>query len=273
MPCPSCGKPARTGASFCGECGFNLSTIPVEPAVADAPAADKPLRRPPPPPPSAALQAVPVVAAVLYVPVVAVQAVVAPPITPHAAPILVPPPPANAPKVVEVVPSGTTEAVSNTGTSAPTITITSPPPNIADPPPAIAPQAANVVARTLESVDETRVSVRRRAGVRWRLVLPDTRHIEISTALLVGRDPSANKMWPGAALLTIDDDAHSVSKTHAVFGVDAEGLWVTDLDSTNGVVITQPDGTELDLEPNVRGLIQPGGDVELGDYVVQVEKD
>jgi hypothetical protein len=201
--------------------------------------------------------------------------VVAPVVVPDVEPVLVvPPPPPGVPKEVEVVAFGATEEVEAPPTEvAPTITITAPPPGIADPPPAVVRPAAVVVTPTPESMDETRVSVRRRSGAHWRLVLPDARHVEVSGSLLVGRDPAASNKWPGAALLTIDDDAHSVSKTHAVFEVDSDGLWVTDLDSTNGVVVTQTDGTELDLDPNVRGQIQPGADVELGDYIVQVEKD
>jgi hypothetical protein len=233
-------------------------------AAPDAvPLDDKPLRRPPPPPPTADIPDVEVAATLAL---------------PDVASLLVPP----GPRIdVGVVPFRTTENVPVTvpvsAPDAPTITITAPPPGIADPPSAPAaipaPAFVSVVAPRAESIDETRISVRRKAGAHWRLVLPDGRHIEISTTLLAGRDPLANATWPGAALLTIDDEDHSVSKTHAVFSVDAEGLWVTDLDSTNGVIITQPDGTELDLAPNVRCLIQPGADVELGDYIVQVEKD
>jgi hypothetical protein len=282
LNCPNCGQPARDGKAFCGECGTPLSSVAAEPVAASAPVAETPLRRPPPPPPAPALrpppppppptepepQAAPPVEA----------PVVAQPVVPDVAPLLVvPPPPPGAPKEVEVVPFGTTEDVAVAETVAPTITITSPPPGIADVPQPTAPE--QVVASlpspspSPESMDETRVSVRRRVGVHWRLVLPDSRHVEVSGALLVGRDPAANKKYPAAALLTIDDDAHSISKTHAVFEVDADGLWITDLDSTNGVVITQPDGTELDLDSNVRGQIQPGADVGLGDYVVQIEKD
>ncbi|MEJ1229650.1 MAG: FHA domain-containing protein [Galbitalea sp.] len=178
-----------------------------------------------------------------------------------------------------MVPFGTTQEVLAPDAAASSITITSPPPGIGEPP--AAPAAPFVgtapppvaAAPTAESLDETRVSVRRRAGIHWRLVLPDAGHIEVATALLVGRDPAANATWPAAVLLAVDDDTHSVSKTHAVFEVDADGLWVTDLDSTNGVVIAQPDGTELDLDPNVRTAIQPGADVELGDFIIQVEKD
>jgi hypothetical protein len=276
LDCPNCSKPTRAGATFCGECGFELSTAAVEAAPPATPASAQPLRRPPPPPAAAETPLLrpppppPPPADVPVVPVV-VAAVVVPDVEPV---LVVPPPPPGVPRQVEVVPFGTTEEVAPPASEvAPTITITSPPPGIADPPSALGQPMAAVVPPTPESMDETRVSVRRRAGVHWRLVLPDGRHVEVSGALLVGRDPSANKKWPDATLLTIDDDAHSVSKTHAVFEIDVEGLWVTDLNSTNGVVITQPDGAELDLDPNVRESIQPGADVELGDYIVQIEKD
>jgi hypothetical protein len=289
VACPSCGKPTRVGAAFCGECGFKLSAVAAEPAVVEAPVVVPPLRRPPPPPPPAASEAPAPEPSALpeepAVPAVSAPAVSAPPVIPEVAPVLLPsPPPVTAPKVVEVIPFGTTEEVTiSEPAPAATITITAPPPGISAPPTATpvaepvvseqAPPSAPAVPPKPESTDETRVSVRRRTGVHWRLVLPDARQVEVTKALIVGRDPSANQKWAGAALLTLDDHAHSVSKTHAVFEVDADGLWVTDLDSTNGVVITQPDGTEIDLDPNVRGLIQPGADVELGDLVVQVEKE
>ncbi|HEX3680299.1 MAG TPA: FHA domain-containing protein, partial [Galbitalea sp.] len=59
----------------------------------------------------------------------------------------------------------------------------------------------------------------------------------------------------------------------AVIEVDGDELWITDLDSTNGVVIIQSDGTEIDLDSNVRTRVQPGADVELGDYIIQIEKE
>lgn len=265
MNCPSCGKPTREGASFCGECGQKLPGVAIAPGVAEAPVETPPLRRPPPPPDDE-----PTIVAESGPPQIeSVESAATPAAIPDVSPILVaPPPPSNAPKVVEVVPFGTTAEVPVRERETSGISITAPP-GIGETPLAdIGPADA-----TPESLDETRASVRRRAGNHWRLVLADARQIEVTGAVLVGRDPAANLTWPDALMLAIDDDAHSMSKTHAVFEADAAGLWVTDLDSTNGVVITQPDGSEEDLEPNVRGRIQPGADVELGDYIIQVEKE
>jgi zinc-ribbon domain/FHA domain len=277
MNCPNCDKPVRDGAAFCGECGFKLAQVSAGPVPAAIPVVDQPLRRPPPPPDDEdEPDLTPVVIAVEAV----AQHVVAP--IPDVAPLLVPPPPpATASKVVEVVSFGATEDVPAHEPAA-TITIGSPPPGVGAapvqepvaPPPVEIPKVEPAVATPqAESVDETRVSVRRRGGAHWRLVLPDARQIDVPAALLVGRDPAKNPKWPAAILLSIDDNAHSVSKTHALFETDASGLWVTDLDSSNGVVITASDGTERDLDPNVRAQIDPGSDVELGDYILQVEKD
>jgi hypothetical protein len=260
VTCPNCGKPTREGAVFCGECGFKLTLAAAAAVPVEAPVTDAPLRRPPPPPGDDADENE-VPAPILVV-------------SPEVEPIfVVPPPPVGVPKEVEVVPFGSTEEVEVRSRPSSSDLIAAPP-GIDDPPPAgAAPVIAIPVASTPESMDETRVSVRRKAGVHWRLVLPDGRHVEVASAVMLGRDPAANAKWPGAAKLPIDDDTHSTSKTHAVIEVDGGELWITDLNSTNGVVIIQSDGTEIDLEPNVRAQIKPGADVELGDYVVQVEKD
>jgi pSer/pThr/pTyr-binding forkhead associated (FHA) protein len=180
--------------------------------------------------------------------------------------------------MVEVVPFGATDEVTAPEPVISSITIMAPPPGIGEPPVMAGASAVPLATPTrvepiAESLDETRASVRRRTGAHWRLVLSDGRHIEVASSLLVGRDPASNAKWPSAALLAIDDDAHSVSKTHAAFEVNGGDLWVTDLDSTNGIIITQSDGVELDIDPNVRAQLLPGADVELGDYIIQIEKD
>ncbi len=301
MNCPNCGNPTRSGASFCGECGHKLASTGAAAAPVEISPAETPLRRPPPPPPRAAptLPSPPVAAAPTLPspppppPPAPAAPTLPPPLPPPPPPVegavvsanpsasvpdvatvlVVPPPPPGVPKEVVVVPFGMIEDVVVTETVAPKIMISSPPPGVDETPQPTAPERVVTAAPAPESMDETRVSVRRRAGAHWRLVLPDSRHVEVSGSLLVGRDPAANNKYPGATFLTIDDDGHSISKTHAVFEVDTEGLWITDLDSTNGVVIIQTDAQELDITANVRTQIHPGSDVELGDFIIQIEKD
>ena len=90
---------------------------------------------------------------------------------------------------------------------------------------------------------------------------------------MVGRDAAPNPRWPDAQLLSVTDQTKSVSKTHAAIEIDSAGLWVTDLASTNGVIVTNLDGREIDLDGDQRVQVQPGCDIELGDFVIQVEKD
>jgi hypothetical protein len=139
------------------------------------------------------------------------------------------------------------------------------------PPPVSAVAAAQDTESESDS-DRTQLSTRRRAA-RWRLVLPDGRAIVVTKTTLIGRNPGSSSRFPGAKLEKVEDPAKSVSKTHAALEADSEGLWITDLGSTNGIILTQPDGTELDLEAEARTLAGAGADIDLGDFVLRVEAD
>lgn len=109
------------------------------------------------------------------------------------------------------------------------------------------------------------------ASATWTLSRPDGATTTVAAALLLGRNPARVPGWEGADLLAIDDPAHSVSKTHAAFQVDGEGLWVHDLDSTNGVwVVVGDDATEV--IPGQRVAVPPGAVVELGEFALRVAR-
>jgi hypothetical protein len=218
---------------------------------------------PPPPPPPA--------------PVVPPAATVAPPPPPPPPPLVVP----SAPEIpAATTPRSAADAVppailiSAVPTFDQEATTTPPRPSSAFGPPAADPAPVAVAAQPdLESEpdsDRTQLSTRRRAA-RWRLVLPDGRAIVVATTTLIGRNPGSSARFPGAKLERVEDPAKSVSKTHAVLQSDSEGLWITDLGSTNGVILTQPDGAEVDLEAEVRTLVLVGATVDLGDFVMRVE--
>ena len=203
-----------------------------------------------------------------------------------AAPLLPPPPPPPAVTHEAVTPEAVThEAATPGGFVLGSAGMIAPPPGLFAAPPAIhevrpppplpvgVGASVPVLIEPDADVDATQISVRRRTGGRWRLVLPDGKHYVVEKPVLIGRDAAANAQWPGAALLSVNDPTKSVSKTHAVLEVDQEGLWVTDLDSTNGVVVRMPDGRELESTSGERVSLLPGSDVELGDFVIQIEKD
>jgi hypothetical protein len=109
------------------------------------------------------------------------------------------------------------------------------------------------------------------APVLWRIVLPEGREASVATVLLVGRNPAPFDAYPGAELLPVDDSTQSVSKTHAAFEVDEQGLWVHDLNSTNGVWVVH--GEEVtEAVPGRRVQVLDGSSVELGDYVLEVAR-
>lgn len=126
-------------------------------------------------------------------------------------------------------------------------------------------------ARADDDIEATRVSARRkRAG--WTIELADGQRVTVASAALVGRGPSADGRWPGAALVAVVDSTKTVSKTHAVFEVIDGTLFVTDLNSSNGVLVEWPDGTDHDTDPDVRLEVPSGSSVLIGDFLVKAQK-
>ncbi|MDD7927928.1 DUF5684 domain-containing protein [Microbacterium thalli] len=118
-------------------------------------------------------------------------------------------------------------------------------------------------------VDHTVVVARRR--VYWQLVLPEGETVPLTADIaIVGRQPAPDPAFPRAQLVPIEDRTRTVSKTHARLELRS-GLWhITDLHSTNGVVLTNFLGTEIELEP---GSDAPAGErFLLGDAELRIER-
>ena len=93
-----------------------------------------------------------------------------------------------------------------------------------------------------EDDDGETVVVDRRPRIVWRLTVDGVGDFPITGEhVLLGRKPtSAN----GTQALAIPDVTRTLSKVHARLDL-VDGAWViTDLNSTNGVMISSPDGTE-----------------------------
>ncbi len=111
------------------------------------------------------------------------------------------------------------------------------------------------------------------AQATWSLVLPpDSFEFAVDGAVYVGRNPSREESRPHAAVLAIVDPEKSVSKTHALFEVDGEALWVHDLNSTNGVFVLVRGAEPTRVDPSRRAMVPPGSTVELGRYEVRVSR-
>ncbi|MBW8762804.1 MAG: FHA domain-containing protein [Microbacterium sp.] len=100
---------------------------------------------------------------------------------------------------------------------------------------------------------EATVVVHRSRGPRRVLVLDDGRTFALSaTSIVIGRNPEGE---PGEQRLSIPDKTRTLSKTHARLVVQGEEWRLTDLHSTNGVVVVADDGAEtlLDAGESVTG--------------------
>jgi len=106
----------------------------------------------------------------------------------------------------------------------------------------------------------------------WRLDLGPGLDMIIADAAFVGRNPAATAGFAGARLVPVTDPAKSVSKTHALFEVHENVLYVRDLDSTNGTFVTPVDAPEIRVEPGSRIAVLSGSTVELGDFPITVTR-
>ena len=120
--------------------------------------------------------------------------------------------------------------------------------------------------------DATVVKPSRRAVPTWRLVIEGLDAITVEGVLYLGRKPVVGAEHPQARLLAVDDEARSVSKTHAMLEVDADALWVHDLHSTNGVWVVPAGEEAIEVTPGERALVPAGSELELGDFVIQIER-
>ncbi|WP_394278103.1 RDD family protein [Microbacterium sp.] len=101
------------------------------------------------------------------------------------------------------------------------------------------------------------------ATLRWD---DGTRHT-VYDATLFGRSPAAE---PGMHLIPVRDETLSISKTHFEIGADAQGAWVCDRHSLNGVVIIRA-GVPQRIIAGERARVWPGDVLDVGDRRVTVE--
>ena len=118
-----------------------------------------------------------------------------------------------------------------------------------------------------DDFEATQIAVRRRPV--WKLQLPmSSRPVDVSaTVVLLGRRPDSDSSVPDAQLIPVADGTRTISKNHARLDL-VDGVWnITDLGSTNGVVLLGAGGEETELTPGIpvpvteRFLL---GDAELG---------
>jgi FHA domain len=120
--------------------------------------------------------------------------------------------------------------------------------------------------------EATTMSNRRRSSRFWTLDMPDQTVEVLVGTTIVGRAATPREEFPSARLLTMSSVSRSVSKSHAVFMEESGSLVIRDLQSTNGVIVTLADGSEIDLGVGGKLEIDESCTIELGDLVVKVHK-
>lgn len=86
----------------------------------------------------------------------------------------------------------------------------------------------------------------------------------VARPTLIGREPQAGSRDDGFGVLMLADPERSVSRTHVAVGRDNGGLWIQDRSSTNGVLVTEPDGNELKVVAGRTARISSGSRLVLG---------
>lgn len=102
----------------------------------------------------------------------------------------------------------------------------------------------------------------------WAARLPDGTVLDLDGGpVLIGRNPAP---LVGLRAVAVADPGMSVSKTHLVLGADVAGAWVMDRGSTNGTLVTLPDGQRIVCMPDQRVRVAPGSVVFFGDLSLTI---
>lgn len=112
------------------------------------------------------------------------------------------------------------------------------------------------------------------ARPRVRLHLSTGESLEVTGPVLIGRAPSA-PAGEDARLVSVTSPRGTIARTHARVEVHGAGLLVTDLATTNGVLVRHPRRLPFRPEPGIATEVGHGAVVDLGEAVsfrVEVSK-
>ena len=96
------------------------------------------------------------------------------------------------------------------------------------------------------------------------LVFDDDSRVSVNGRGLLGRDPQPQPGEEAYRLLTVTDASLQISKTHAEFGIDARGFWISDRASSNGTIVHTTDGRQRELAVREPAYLDWGAVVEIG---------
>ncbi len=102
------------------------------------------------------------------------------------------------------------------------------------------------------------------------LILPDGRRVELDADVVLGRAPVAPEWSPSARSISVS--VPTISKTHALIGHDADGVWLVDLHSSNGSESLDGAGVSKRAVPGQRLSIPTGSHIRVGtDTIITID--
>lgn len=94
--------------------------------------------------------------------------------------------------------------------------------------------------------------------------------LRLPASVVLGRNPAA--VDDTDSLIEVSDPDSSVSKSHVRLEHDREGLWITDLGSTNGTELVDDEGRARVLPAGHRTALDDGTQVHIGNRVFTVSR-
>jgi pSer/pThr/pTyr-binding forkhead associated (FHA) protein len=102
------------------------------------------------------------------------------------------------------------------------------------------------------------------------LTLSSGEHLRVAGRGVIGRDPS-EATGSYAHRITLADTEKLLLRAHLEFGVESGGqFWISDLHSTNGVVLERSGHAPQRCLPGFRVAIQPGDRVAFGGRILTI---
>ena len=95
--------------------------------------------------------------------------------------------------------------------------------------------------------------------------------IRVHGAGLLGRNPEPRPGENVQHVIPVPDATLQISKTHASFGFDDSGFWISDRNSSNGTTVYPPSGDPIELAAGQREHLAPGASVLIGGRRFTVE--
>ncbi|WP_448061133.1 FHA domain-containing protein [Cellulomonas hominis] len=107
------------------------------------------------------------------------------------------------------------------------------------------------------------------APVTAKVVVSTGAVVSLDRAVLIGRAPQASRLSNRdlPRMVAVPSPQHDISRTHAEVRMEGSDVLVTDLHSTNGVLLGRPGGSQRRLHPGEPTLLSDGEVADLGDGV------